>query len=119
MHHEQEERRSQNLRNRLRRRIRDFNTQWGDILQACLSTAILVLAAVLFIIALNVRSLNLSNQQQSAAAEESAAKSSAQSKKNCERAKLIGPYTLADYKARHILPPNIAEVYEKAIPKSC
>jgi hypothetical protein len=117
--HNGEERRSLKRHNRVRRKIRDFNAMWGDIVQLALSIVAVIMAVIIIVIALNVRNLSADNERQSREAANSAAAAAKSGRLGCERAKLIAPYTLRDYRARHILPENVAKVYQAAIPQRC
>jgi hypothetical protein len=115
----QPEKRDPAVHNRLRRRVRKFNTQWGDLVQLILGIILVGIAIALLIIGLSVRGLSARNEQNTHDVRESAKAAQISAVKACRRAMLIGPYTLADYKARGVLPPEVAKVYAAAIPKHC
>lgn len=97
------------LHGRLRRRVRAFYEQWGDILQVATGTFLIVMAIAIVAIALSVRHTSANAQTTAHAA--------------CIRTRHLAPPLVNFYVGfngtRHALDPKILAEYKATIPTSC
>lgn len=100
------DRRDGRLPNRARRRLRSFNQKWGDVVQVVVGTLVVALAAVVVLIALEIRSSSRDTE--------------VTARVSCERARQFGP-ALADFYDRQgafegLTPPVRAFYLREEIP---